>query len=341
MVKLRVGLGHWLSGLAWLVLAGCANAPTATPRPSPVTPTPSPTATITPAPTATAIPTVTPTPAAGDVAVSEQDGMRQRYVPAGEFKMGSLASDRLSYGDERPQHRVFLDDYWIDETEVTNAMFARFVAATGFKTMAERQDNGQVFNLDTSGWEAVSGSDWRHPGGPDTSVTGMDRFPVGQMSWSDSNAYCAWAGRRLPTEAEWEKAARGDDARPYPWGSEPVDGSRLNFADVHLKVAWSNPAIDDGYTFESPAGHYPDGASPYGALDMAGNMWEWVADWNDARYYARSPDNNPPGPAAGQEHVLRGGSWWASARDVRTSMRDSAGDFPYDIYGFRCAQPAN
>jgi formylglycine-generating enzyme required for sulfatase activity len=374
--KLRAGQCLWLSGLAVWVLAGCANAYTGTPRPSPgvtspaaqtattgatqapitLTPvptattttvpteTPTPTETATPTetqtPTETAIPSAVPTPAAGDVVISVQDGMRQRFVPAGEFRMGSLASDPLAYGDELPRHRVFLDAYWIDETEVTNAMFARFVAATGFKTMAENLDNGQVFMLATLAWETVSGTDWRHPRGPDTSITGMDSFPVGQMSWSDSAAYCQWAGRRLPTEAEWEKAARGDDARPYPWGNQPVAGNRVNFADVHLGVDWNDPSIDDGYTFNSPAGNYPDGASPYGALDMAGNMWEWVADWDDVHYYARSPAKNPPGPATGQEHVLRGGSWWASARNVRTALRDSAGDKPYDIYGFRCAQSA-
>src|SRR6185295_8714792 len=100
---------------------------------------------------------------------------------------------------------------------------------------------------------------------------------------------------------------------------------------------WADPLVDDGYEFNAPAGSYPDGASPYGALDMAGNAWEWVADLIDDGYYARSPYKNPLGPAAGEEHVLRGGSWWAAARDVRTTMRDSAGDFPYDIYGFRCA----
>ena len=213
--------------------------------------------------------------------------MRQRFVPAGEFGMGSPASDPLAYSDEMPRHRVFLDAYWIDETEVTNSMFARFVADTGYKTTAEQLNNGQVFTLTTGAWEKVSGADWRHPGGPATDITSQDGFPVGQMSWSDSAAYCEWAGRRLPTEAEWEKAARGDDARPYPWGSEAAAGNRLNFADVNLKVDWADPAIDDGYALNSPAGHYPAGASPYGALDVAGNMWEWVADWNDARYYAR------------------------------------------------------
>src|SRR5205085_11798807 len=143
--------------------------------------------------------------------------------------MGSLAGDPLAYQDELPQHPVLLDAYWIDETEVTNAMFARFAAATGFKTMAERLDNGQVFSLAAGGWKAVGGADWRHPGGPATSITRIDNFPVGQVSWSDAAAYCQWAGRRLPTEAEWEKAARGDDARPYPWGDEPVTGKRLNF----------------------------------------------------------------------------------------------------------------
>jgi formylglycine-generating enzyme required for sulfatase activity len=158
------------------------------------------------------------------------------------------------------------------------------------------------------------------------------------MSWSDALAYCAWAGRRLPTEAEWEKAARGVDGRAFPWGDEPAAGHLLNYADQHLPVPWAAAEVDDGYRFFAPVGRYPAGASPYGALDLAGNAWEWVADFFDDRYYARSPYADPAGPETGVERVLRGGSWWTSARDARAAVRGEASDFPYDIYGFRCAE---
>jgi serine/threonine-protein kinase len=273
------------------------------------------------------------------VRIAAHDGMPQVFVPAGEFRMGSTSADPLAYGDEMPRHLVLLGAYWIDQTEVTNARFALFVAATGYQTMAERTGQGEVFSTATGGWQTVPGADWRHPFGPETSVARPDD-PVGQVSWSDAGAYCAWAGRRLPTEAEWEKAARGEDGRRYPWGNRPPAGHWLNFADHSLEVAWADQNADDGYAFFSPAGAYPAGASPYGALDMAGNAWEWVADFADNNFYARSPYEDPRGPETGTEHVLRGGSWWARARDVRAAMRDSAGDFPYDVYGFRCAQTA-
>jgi formylglycine-generating enzyme required for sulfatase activity len=160
------------------------------------------------------------------------------------------------------------------------------------------------------------------------------------MSWSDAAAYCAWAERRLPTEAEWEKAARGANARPYPWGDAQASGDLLNYADRNMPVPWADEAEDDGYVFFAPVGSYPAGASPYGALDMAGNAWEWVADFIDNNYYARSPYADPTGPESGSEHVLRGGSWWTGARDVRTAARGEAADFPYDVYGFRCAEAA-
>jgi serine/threonine-protein kinase len=265
--------------------------------------------------------------------------MVQVFVPAGEFWMGAAVTDTLAYDDEKPRHRVYLDEFWIDRTEVTQAMFAMFAAATGYTTQAERDGQALVFSLEKGDWEPVPGADWRRPRGPGGEANALAEYPVGQIAWSDAAAYCAWAGRRLPTEAEWEKAARGTDGRRYPWGGAAVDGGRANFADLNLPgVDWADAAIDDGYTFSAPVGAYPAGASPYGALEMAGNAWEWVADWADSGYYARSPYRNPAGPAVGKEHGLRGGSWWASARDVRATMRDSAGDFPYDNYGFRCAR---
>jgi formylglycine-generating enzyme required for sulfatase activity len=288
----------------------------------------------------TPMPAPTATLGSGSVREAASDQMPQVYVPAGEFSMGAAAGDSLAYDDERPQHTVRLGAFWIDQTEVTNAHFGAFVAATGYATMAERTGEGKVFQLATGTWEDVTGADWQHPTGPESNLDGLEQYPVGQMSWSDAAAYCAWAGRRLPTEAEWEKAARGVDQRPYPWGDAPADGDRLNFADQHLPVEWAEAAVDDGYMFFAPVGTYPAGASPYGTLDMAGNAWEWVADFFDESYYARSPGTDPAGPEAGDEHVLRGGSWWTSSRDARTTARGEALDFPYDIYGFRCVEPA-
>ena len=338
----------WAAGLVLLALAGCAQTAGVTPTPSPTQPatsTPVPTATPGP-PTATVAPSATATlaPTAtlgrGSVRAAAIDSMQQVYVPAGEFSMGSAGGDGLAYDDELPQHAVLVSAFWMDRTEVTNAHFAAFVTATGYDTMAERTGEGLVFQPAAGAWEAMRGADWQHPTGPAATIAGMDNYPVGQMSWSDAVAYCAWAGRRLPTEAEWEKAARGVDRRPYPWGDDPAGGRLLNFADRHMPVAWADAAVDDGYMFFAPVGTYPAGASPYGALDMAGNAWEWAADFFDDRYYARSPYADPGGPETGVEHVLRGGSWWTSARDARTTARGEASDFPYDIYGFRCAEPA-
>ena len=265
------------------------------------------------------------------------DGMELVYVPAGDFLMGSADDDPEARDNEKPQHEVYLDAYWMDKTEVTNAMFEQFVAATGHRTDAERLGTAYVFNQ--CGWSRVEGAHWLRPEGPGSDIAGRMDHPVVQVSWNDADAYCRWAGRRLPTEAEWEKAARGSDGRKYPWGQGPPAGDLLNFADVNLGCSWADLTQDDGYERTAPVGTYPAGASPYGALDMAGNVWEWVADWYDSGYYAVSPRRNPPGPSAGEYRALRGGSWSFPGVYVRAASR-----FWYtpDIRdynnGFRCAR---
>ncbi len=211
------------------------------------------------------------------------------YVLAGEFIMGS---DDTVWTDERPAHRVFLTEYWIDKFPVTNEQFAQFVQATGYQAQG----------------------DWRSAFQP-----GKERHPMVWVTWDDACAYGKWCGKHLPTEAQWEKAARGTDGRCYPWGNAS-DGNKCNVSGRGT----------------TPVGAYPGGASPYGCQDMAGNVFEWVADWYDPNYYAVSPLEDPPGPATGDRRVLRGGSFGAYFHRVRCAARlRSNPDFRVDFYGFR------
>ena len=270
--------------------------------------------------------------------VTSIDGASMVYVPAGEFLMGSAESDPDASANQLPQHAVYLDAFWIDRTEVTNAQFARFVAATGHQTDAETGDVGWVCHLDSGIWVDIKGADWQHPHGPDSNLSGLDNHPVVQVSHNDAAAYCQWAGKRLPTEAEWEKAARGTDGRSYPWGNAGVTGNLANLADSNTSFSWGDERIDDGYAHTAPAGAYPGGASPYGALDMAGNVWEWVADWYDAAYYGNSAYENPMGPETGNVRVRRGGAWDDGERSLRSAVRGQISPFFRDDHtGFRCA----
>ena len=280
----------------------------------------------------------------GSTKASETDDMILVYVPAGNFIMGSDKSqDALATDNELPQHTVYLDAFWIDSTEITNAKFAKFVTATNYKTDSEKSGVATIVDLETPGPRdiQVNGADWQHPRGPSSNISNMQNYPVVHITWNDANTYCEWAGRRLPSEAEWEKAARGTDGRIFPWGNQPPTGELANFADKYLVsvVGWANPNEEDGYELASPVGNYPKGASPFGALDMAGNVWEWAADWYDQNYYGISPVRNPTGPSTGDGHVVRGGSWKIDARGIRTAFRvgvknslDSS-----DEVGFRCA----
>jgi formylglycine-generating enzyme required for sulfatase activity len=226
------------------------------------------------------------------------------------------------YERELPRHRVLLDAYYVDRYEVTNALFERFVKATGHRTAAEREGHGWVWRQ--TEWVKVDGAAWRTPSGPGSLAA--PTHPVVQVSWDDAEAYCRWAGKRLPTEAEWEKAARGAEGRIYPWG-EAWDPAKAN-GDGTVKAT-------------SPVGSYPGGVSPYGVHDMAGNVSEWVADWYDKDYYQRSPQRNPKGPDSGQTRVLRGGSWDHAPFGLRAAGRlhDPSGVYHVDL-GVRCARGA-
>jgi len=213
---------------------------------------------------------------------------RMVLIPAGEFLMGSKEGewDR----DEHPQHTVYLEAYYIDKYEVTNAQYHQFwLADGGEKSKHAPASYGNAYSI----------GDW-----PEVAKTKPD-YPVVGVSWFDAQAYCQWAKKRLPTEAEWEKAARGVDGRTWPWGGDvhaEIDGKNAHFN------SWDG---NDGYDNTlAPKETYPTGVSPYGVHDMAGNVWEWVADWyKDEDYYSHSPQNNPKGPDKGKLRVVRGGSW--------------------------------
>jgi sulfatase modifying factor 1 len=228
-----------------------------------------------------------------DRRVWEKDGKVMVRVPAGEFV----------YGENK--QKVSLPEFWIDRAPVTNGEFDRFVQATGYQTTAEQTGIGVA--LSGSKWEDTIGADWQHPGGPKTNIHGKAAHPVVQVSWEDAVAYARWAGKRLPTELEWEKAARGIDGREYPWGNQEPRHELCNF--------------DKNEKGTTPVGSYsPQGDSLYGCVDMAGNIWEWT-DSSDE----------------GDTKVLRGGGWSHPAAYVRAALRSlHHPDDRYDTDGFRC-----
>jgi serine/threonine-protein kinase len=268
-------------------------------------------------------------------------------VPAGDFSMGSTANDVRAVMDEcsdcseawlaneQPQHVVYEDAFWVDRSEVTVAMFRTFVQATGYRTTAEQENWGEVWSNDLQNWDRTAGANWQHPRGPGSQA--MDSYPVVQVSWADATAYCAWAGGELPTEAEWEKAARGTNKRKYPWGNS-FDGRWANYCDSNCeRDRWRDDTYKDGYRFTAPVESFPVNISPYGAFDMAGNVWEWVADWYDENYYSYAPSSNPGGPDTGESRVLRGGAWSTIARWLRCANRDwEPPSWRRDNAGFRC-----
>ncbi|MDH5670291.1 MAG: formylglycine-generating enzyme family protein [Nitrospira sp.] len=261
-------------------------------------------------------------------------------VPAGEFLMGT-PEDGLSYDDEQPQRKVYIGSFLIDRYEVTNALYQEFVDATGHPAPRHQKPEFSLW-LDK------------------TPLPGSEQHPVVNVSWEDAVAYCRWQDKRLPTEAEWEKAARGLDSRRYPWGND-WDLTRANSASYwagrtiefkdgkEWKAFWINGegariSHDRGLKGEiltMPVGSFPDGISPYGLFDMTGNVSEWVQDWYEPYSYLNAPLSDPEGPNGQLLKVVRGGSWLKPARNLRTSDRDYG--YPTDRasgIGFRCAKDA-
>ncbi|MCP4539911.1 MAG: formylglycine-generating enzyme family protein [Chloroflexi bacterium] len=259
------------------------------------------------------------------------DGMTMVYVWGGAFQMGNTER----YRNEKPVHTVILDSFWIDKYEVTNEQFTRFVQTTDYMTDAERKETGRVYTK-KSGWDNVVGADWQHPGGPETGIADIMDHPVVQVSWNDAQAYCEWAGARLPTEAEWAYAARGPTGNVYPWGDE-FDCSVGNFDDeteIDENVVWGTEGCD-GYVMTAPVGRFRRGASWCEALDMAGNVREWVSDWYDE--YPSATQTNPTGPETGDEKALRGGAWHSAPFAVHAAVRGAGAPARSTfILGFRC-----
>jgi len=222
-----------------------------------------------------------------------EDGMLLLYVPEGDFFMGS--SNQSDPPDEQPRRRIYLDAFWIDQTEISNANYDKCVKAGNCPAIVS----------------------------PRPDILEHPDYPVQGVTWTDARTYCEWVGRRLPTEAEWEKAARGTDGAIFPWGNDSPNRKMANFNRQNGDVM--------------PIASYPAGASPYGALDMAGNVYEWVQDWYSENYYLLSPSENPTGPESGLTRVLKGGAWNGMAISLRAANRFWS--FPYrnDFDGFRCA----
>ncbi len=267
--------------------------------------------TATPSPEPTDPPTPTPEPLITDT------GSRMIFIGEGIFRMGD---DEGQENNQKPSHLVRLDAYYIDETEVTNGHYAQCVAAE----VCDTPDSSNATF---------------HPayfGDPD-----FEDYPVIFVNWFDAELFCAWRGARLPSEAEWEKAAGYEPVEGlkfrYPWG-DAFDGANTNFCDVNCPRDFRDPAVDDGHQDTAPVGSYGNGRSPQGVFDLAGNVMEWVSDWYDSRAYRDSADTNPLGPLDGEFKTIRGGSWLSPADEVTTTARDS---FDPNVsranLGFRCA----
>lgn len=247
--------------------------------------------------------------------------IEQIVLPGGTFAMGDSNGDGRASDGETFVHPVEVSPFSIDATSVTNAAFATFVAETGYATESERFGFSAVFapvfagdESDVLGsppaapwWIAARGADWRHPAGRHSSIAGSSDHPVVQVSWNDALAYCRWAGRRLPTEAEWEFASRGGlDRARFPWGNEllPAGEWRCNIWQGSFP-RWNS--VEDGYVTTAPVRSFVP--NPYGLWQTVGNVWEWCADWFAEDWYERSPRQDPVGPEEGRERIIRGGSF--------------------------------
>ncbi|MGZ8542236.1 MAG: formylglycine-generating enzyme family protein [Chitinophagaceae bacterium] len=313
--------------------------------------------------------------ASGDTSTA---GMK--YIPGGSFMMGG--DNEQASADEYPKHSVRVDGFWMDETEVTNAQFQKFVAATGYITTAEQKPDWEelkktippgtprppdsllvaaslVFKQTERAvdlhdfnqwWSWVPGADWKHPQGPGSNINGKENYPVVHVSWYDAMAYCKWAGKRLPTESEWEFAARGGLVNNiYPWGNEHVNAGKAKTNSWEGEFPYFNE-MADGYLTSAPVRSFP--ANKFGLYDMAGNVWEWCVDWYDAGYYKTlsTTTQNPKGPQKSSDpedpytpkRSLRGGSFlcndsYCSGYRVARRMKSSP-DTGLEHTGFRCVR---
>ena len=272
-------------------------------------------------------------------------------IPGGRFLMGNPRGDGYEADGEGPAHEVTVDPFWMDATAVSNRRFAAFVEATGYVTEAERFGWSFVFHLllppelrdaprpaTAPWWRQVFGADWRHPEGPQSDIARRLDYPVVHVSWHDAQAFCAWAGCRLPTEAEWEFAARGGlEGQRFPWGDALEPGGR------HMMNVWQGRFPErnskaDGFVGTAPVRAYrPNG---YGLYNMTGNVWEWCADWFSPETYRRGEADNPTGPERGEAKVMRGGSYLCHAsycNRYRVDARSSnTPDSSTGNLGFRC-----
>jgi sulfatase modifying factor 1 len=305
------------------------------------------------------------------------------WVPGGEFSMGAQESDSMNdVGmqatlDSRPIHRVYVDGFWMDKTDVTNSEFAKFVKATGYVTVAERKPRAEDFpgappenlvagavvfsppdhmvSLDDhfQWWSYIPGANWRHPEGPRTSLKGREKFPVVDIAYEDAAAYAKWAGKRLPTEAEWEFAARGGlSGKLYPWGDDFRPGGKW-MANTHQGTFPIKDTGDDGHIGISEVALFPPNG--YGLYDMAGNVWQWTSDWYRPDYYARlmatsGTTRNPQGPSVSydpgepseKKKVQRGGSFLCTDQYCSRYMVGTRGKGEVSTgtnhLGFRCVK---